>query len=144
MKEEEVKGSDLLSDIKFDHLDPEKANQPAKAEQLRLPTTINLLRDKSVCLSQDSHFYNKSYVRSEGSGSDKEQGIAMQLCSNEEFDQMDKEKEKIPGFSFFGKRDMIQRQSVNSEFEVRKSSPFMKANQSWVHEMSPSKLNVSN
>ena len=68
----------------------------------------------------------------------------MQLCSNEEFDQMDKEKEKIPGFSFFGKRDMIQRQSVNSEFEVRKSSPFMKANQSWVHEMSPSKLNVSN
>ena len=68
----------------------------------------------------------------------------MQLCSNEEIDLMDNQKEKIPGFSFFGKRDMIQKQSVNSEFEIRKSSPFIKSNQSWVQEITPTKLNVSN
>ena len=46
-----AKGSVHLSDVKFDHLDPEKANQTTKGEQLRLPTTIPHLRDVSVVLS---------------------------------------------------------------------------------------------
>ena len=101
---EEVKENDLLTEIQFAHLKEEKPNQDSKGGQLRLPTTINF-RDKSVCLSQDSHFYNKSYVKSEGSGDGKEQDIAMQLYASGEFDGID--KGQIPGFSFFGKRDMI-------------------------------------
>ena len=67
----------------------------------------------------------------------------MQLFSNEDFDQVDK-GQIIPGFSFFGKRDLIQKHSVASELEARKSGPLVLSHQSWVQELSPNKLNLSN
>ena len=64
------------------------------------------IRDKSVCISQDSHFYNKSSAKSSQNGSDKNDHMALQFFSQDEiFDQAP--KEHIPGFSFFGRRDLI-------------------------------------
>ena len=65
-----------------------------------------VVRDKSVCISQDSHFYNKSSAHSEDHESDQDSHMALQLYSSDEiYDQVP--KEHIPGFSFFGKRDLI-------------------------------------
>ena len=68
-----------------------------------MPTQFMVVRDKSVCISDDSHFYNKSAAQSSDyKKSEKDDHMALQFFSQDEiYDQVP--KEHIPGFSFFGK-----------------------------------------
>ena len=124
MNKEESIIFDEKSENQFEHLREVRASlkkeSSQKTDRNRLPTQMMVVRDKSICISDDSHFYNKSSAHSDDNKSKKNDQMALEFMSQDEiFDAAP--KEHIPGFSFFGRRDLVMKASVNSEQEIRGS-----------------------
>lgn len=80
-----------------------------------------VVRDKSVCISQASEFYNKSATGSDDDKDERNDQMALQFCSQDELFETSPDK-TIHGFSFFGKRDMMNKQSIKSDIGLRDSN----------------------
>ena len=87
------------------------------------------MRDASICISQDSAFYNHDYKDRHSQNNELETSqVIMQSQEDLDFDR----GQQIPGFSFFGARDYMNKaeagRSVMSSSQPNTNNGWVKYN----------------